>query len=113
MSWTELRALINALPATSATKAAVSGDDRLRRWSEDTYIAAMQVNLTQSVIQVLWAGLGIKGDPPKFAALTGPQQDVEHAAKQQRKSLQLARLNQVYREQMKLQPGPARPADPT
>jgi hypothetical protein len=63
MSWLELLEFVEALPADSATSAALAGDTKGRRWTDRDWMAAYQANLLQMLIRIQWAAGGIKGTP--------------------------------------------------
>ncbi|TDD37897.1 hypothetical protein E1287_07520 [Actinomadura sp. KC06] len=68
----ELASYYGWLPEESATKAAQAGDEKGRRWSEREWMQAAQITYLQTVIQVLWVGLRLKGRPPKTAPVRAP-----------------------------------------
>lgn len=63
MSWLELLCFVEGLPEDSATKAALAGDIKGRRWTHLDWMAAYQANLLQLLIRIQWAASGIKGSP--------------------------------------------------
>lgn len=90
----ELAAYYGWLPENSATKAAQAGDTQGRRWSEAEWLAAAQVTYLQTVLQVLWVGLRIKGSPPKVTPVKTPSyaQREPTAAEKAKQSAHLARV---------------------
>jgi hypothetical protein len=72
MNWAELRDLVTALPEDSATKAAYAGDENGQRWSQNTYMHAITVNLLQLIAQTLWKA-HLKGDPPAMSPVEPPK----------------------------------------
>lgn len=68
----ELAAYYGWLPEESATKAAQAGDEHGRRWSEREWMLAAQITYLQSIIQILWVGLRIKGRPPQVTPVKAP-----------------------------------------
>ncbi|WP_406078752.1 hypothetical protein OG337_29090 [[Kitasatospora] papulosa] len=72
MNWAELRDLVEHLPEDSATRAAASGDEEGRRWTQDTYVAASTYNATLLMIRILWAA-HLKGHPPEMGTIDPPR----------------------------------------
>ena len=103
MTWSELRALVNALPEDSATKAAAAGDQDGYRWSQQTYLHATTVNLLQLMATTLWKA-HLKGDPPQMTPVEPPKL----AADEQRDQLAEARnaRNKAVLESLAPQKGP-------
>lgn len=67
MPWLELLTLVEGLPENSATKAALTGDRADRRWTQQTWLMAYQINLLQLLIRIQWTSGGIKGNPDLHA----------------------------------------------
>lgn len=67
MSWLELLALVEGLPDDSATRAALAGDRDGRRWTQQTWLMAYQINLLQLLIRIQWVTGGVKGQPDLHA----------------------------------------------
>lgn len=72
MTWAELRDLLEALPADSATKAAAAGDTEGRRWNTSTYLQAAQYSALQMVVRILWAA-HLEGSPPAMEPIETPR----------------------------------------
>ncbi|MEU6058006.1 hypothetical protein [Streptomyces sp. NPDC047097] len=81
MTWAELRDLVDALPADSATKAAAAGDRDGRRWSQDTYIHAATYNLLALLVRVQWTA-HLKGNPPDMGAMDPPALEADEAVRE-------------------------------
>lgn len=63
MSWLELLCFVEGLPEDSATKAALAGDTKGRRWTDRDWMAAYQANLLQMLIRIQWVAGGLQGTP--------------------------------------------------
>jgi hypothetical protein len=98
MSWLELLSFVEALPADSATKAALAGDTDGRRWTDQDWMAAYTANLLQILIRIQWAGHGIKGSPTlhpvDVPTLDRPpsDEDLRRMERREQQLQQLARL---------------------
>jgi len=73
MSWLELRDLVDALPADSATKAALAGDREGRRWTQQDHLLATLANLLMILIRIEWVAGRLKGNAPDLKAVEGPE----------------------------------------
>lgn len=93
MNWAELRDLVDALPEDSATKAAASGDEHGRRWTQQTYIGAAHYNLSLMILRVLWAA-HLKGKPPEVDPIQPPERAVDDA------TAELEAAGQRYSEEL-------------
>jgi hypothetical protein len=95
MSWSRLWDFIEALPYDSMTRSALAGDRTRRRWTEMHYMQASALSYMQFMTQVMWAGQGLNGKPPKFMPwslpdLRTPEQIAEDEAHAQRAAKFLA-----------------------
>lgn len=93
----ELAAYYGWLPDESATKAAQAGDQAGRRWSEREWMAAAQITYLQTLYQILWVGLRLKGRPPKPGPVKTPAYARPESTghEQQRAAEHLARVAQL------------------
>lgn len=105
----ELAAFYGWLPEESATRAAQAGDDKGRRWAEREWLAAAQVTYLQTVLQILWVGLRLKGNPPKMAPVNTPAYTRPAPTKEEKKKQDefRARVAALRKYSPSYQPPPA------
>ncbi|GAA5078572.1 hypothetical protein [Streptomyces similanensis] len=102
MSWLELWEFVQALPYDSMTGSAMAGDHTRRRWTEMHYMQASALSLMQYMTQVLWAGQGLEGKPPKLVPWTlpdlrTPEQLAEDEAREARQAAIRTRFYEATR----------------
>ncbi|MFI5974808.1 hypothetical protein [Streptomyces sp. NPDC051452] len=102
MSWLELWEFVQALPFDSMTHSARRGDYARRRWTEMHYMQASALSLMQFMTQVMWAGQGLEGKPPKLVPwappdLRTPEQLAEDEARKTREAARWAQFRAATR----------------
>lgn len=88
----EVASWFDWLPAESRIKTLQAGVTSQHRWSDADWMMAQQISHLQTMVRLLWVGLGIQGDPPKHRPVMRPtvftpeteadrQKRLEYAAK--------------------------------